>query len=421
MAGARPQYHRSIAVNTISETHAQVIVATPYPEGAALVVARHASQTGQLQALATTIDFGRLPVTLPSRRARLRTLDQIHPVWLLAPVWEAVHLASRVVARPKLATRLMYRSKVRFDQALARRIKTVEVGSVMGAFAASELSFRAVRARGGRTALHFVNSHPDVHNDYLMRYAGVPSDHHECVPGWVRDRVEAELDLSDLVFVPSRFVAEQLAARGVERGRIRTIPYGVDLQAFMPAERPEAERVVIGYVGQISHRKGILHLIEAAKTLTDLPVEIRLTGPIVSREVLEGLPAGVTYVGSTGRAALPSFLHGLDIFVMPSIEDSYALAVLEAMSTACPVVITENVGAGELVEHGRSGVIVPAGDAAMLAQALRRLVEDPKYRRSLGAAARLAVANTASWAEYSTAVLDELDPARAEAVFRSLD
>jgi glycosyltransferase involved in cell wall biosynthesis len=90
---------------------------------------------------------------------------------------------------------------------------------------------------------------------------------------------------------------------------------------------------------------------------------------------------------------------GSDVVVVPSVPtrdflEPWGLVVNEAFHQGVPVIATDAVGAaaGGLVQHERTGLVVPAGDAAALARALRRLHDDPPLRRCLGAAAREAVA-----------------------------
>ena len=223
-------------------------------------------------------------------------------------------------------------------------------------------------------------------------------------------RVEAELALADLVLVPSRFVAEQLLAHGVAVEKIATLPYGVDLRAFHPPQQrePGAHPLECLYVGQISHRKGIRILLEAARRCRALPVRFRLIGPIVSPEVLEGLPDNVVYEGSSLPGGVAAAMRRADLFVLPTIEDSFALVIFEAMATALPVVTTTNAGVSELIENGRDGLIVPAGDAQALAEAIRRLVEQPELRNRLGESARQTVQGAHSWESYGQSVLQAI-------------
>lgn len=324
---------------------------------------------------------------------------------------EITHVATRRLLGkrwPALWSGLMYRVKAQFDAAVSRRLGKEHATALVGMYAASLESFRAVRRRDGLAVLNFVNSHPVEHNRCLAEMAGLKPAHHEMIPEWVVRRVESELEIADLVLAPSRFVADQLARHGVERSRITIIPYGVDLSSFRPYDRGEGrneEELICLYVGQISHRKGIRTLLSAARMCRDLPVEFRLVGPMVNPEVLDGVPENVRYDGVSLPVGVAEAMRRADMFVLPTLAEGCALVVLEAMATGLPVITTTNAGSSEVIDSGKDGVIVPPGDAKALADAIRMLAEQPDLRQSLGVAARQKVEHAYSWESYGEKVL----------------
>jgi glycosyltransferase involved in cell wall biosynthesis len=110
-------------------------------------------------------------------------------------------------------------------------------------------------------------------------------------------------------------------------------------------------------------------------------------------------PAGAVAPGALEPAELRNYYAGSDVVVVPSIPardflEPWGMVVNEAFHQGVPVIASTAVGAvaGGLVAHERTGLVVPAGDAAALAGVLRRLHGDPDLRARLGAAAREAVA-----------------------------
>ena len=108
--------------------------------------------------------------------------------------------------------------------------------------------------------------------------------------------------------------------------------------------------------------------------------------------------SGIVAVGEVGAQELRNFYAGSDVVAIPSvptatIRETWSLVANEAMNQSIPVIASDAVGAaaGGLVRHERNGLVVPAGDAAALARALRRLHDQPDLRRRLGAAARIDV------------------------------
>lgn len=408
-------------------------ISTPYRENSVLAIGRAATRVAQLGGFYTTLYLARwqasaqrLPyVGPPLAQALSRRAFPGIPYERVANVAvfpEIMHVGARRLLGEHctaLTTSLMYQTKARFDAAVARRMRRVCPDALVGMYGACLGSFRAVRQYGGLTVMNFVNSHPAEHNRTLVALAGLKASHHEMIPGWMSRRVEAELALADLVLVPSRFVARQLLAHGVPSDKIALLPYGVDLRAFHPGlqqvSAPDKRPLECLYVGQISHRKGVRVLLDAARRCRDLPVRFRLIGPMVSAEVFDGgLPTNVVYEGTTLPGGVAEAMRGSDLFVLPTLEDACALVVLEAMASGLPVVTTTNNGSGELIEDACDGLIVPAGDATALTGAIRRLLEQPELRQQLGDAARKKVQGTHSWDAYGASVLQAIDARRLQ-------
>lgn len=418
----------------------RVSISTPYRANSIVHIARAAAASAHLQRFYTTLYLARwrsaaqrLPVLGPRLAQELdrRAFPGIPVEWVVnvATFPELVHVGTRRLMgdhKPALVAGLMYRVKAQFDIAVAGRLHRECPNVLVGMYGASLESFRAIQRQGGLAVLNFVNSHPAEHNRHLNELVGMKAPHHELIPEWVSQRVEAELAVADLVLAPSRFVAEQLRGHGVAAEKIATLPYGVDLRAFHPEKQrrgSESGPLTCLYVGQISHRKGIRTLLEAAQRCRDMPVRFRLIGPIVTADVLEGLPDNVVYEGPSLPGGVAQAMRNADFFVLPTIEDSFALVLFEAMATGLAVVTTTHAGASELIEDGRDGLIVPPGNAAALADAIRRLAEQPELRARLGEAACIKVQAAHSWESYGqsvlTAIQSRLEGERTSTVHQS--
>jgi glycosyltransferase involved in cell wall biosynthesis len=91
------------------------------------------------------------------------------------------------------------------------------------------------------------------------------------------------------------------------------------------------------------------------------------------------------------REDVPEVMRGLDCFVLPSLAEGVSNTILEAMATGLPVVATAVGGNPELVEAGRTGELVPAGEVEAMAQAMLKLARDPATAARYGRAARAEV------------------------------
>jgi glycosyltransferase involved in cell wall biosynthesis len=147
-----------------------------------------------------------------------------------------------------------------------------------------------------------------------------------------------------------------------------------------------AEAFVIGTIGRLVHQKDHATLIRAAARIAGARPEavVLIAGYGLLREQLE---AQITDAGLQDRVRLvgeitdPQRFYALvDVFVMTSRWEGFPVVLLEAMAAGKPVVSTEVGGIGEMIEHGRSGLLCPAGDDERLASALLRLIEEPGLR-----------------------------------------
>jgi glycosyltransferase involved in cell wall biosynthesis len=189
---------------------------------------------------------------------------------------------------------------------------------------------------------------------------------------------------SAVVAVGDRSAREIERLVGLGHGSVRMIRNGVpDLQ---PAPRPSGQvRPVIGSIGRLDAQKGYETLVRA---LPDLQATAVLVGDGPTRGRLEGLAAElgvaerlvVTGWTDDARRHLPAFT----VFCLPSRSESFPLTVVEAMLAGLPVVATEVGSVAEAVRDGLTGLLVPRDDPQALAAALRRLLDDPALRASMG-------------------------------------
>lgn len=194
----------------------------------------------------------------------------------------------------------------------------------------------------------------------------------------------------DGVIAISRKIGELLVEGGIEREKIRVIHSGVDPDPFRKARKEPSDPPVVGTVAVLEERKGHRFLLEAAALLKKQGHRLlyRFAGEGSERERLARLAARLELrdeVGFEGFVSdIPSFLSGIDIFVLPSIYEGLGVSVLEAMAAAKPVVATRVGGIPELVEEGVTGFLVPPGDPLGLARSISRLASQKDLIQEMG-------------------------------------
>jgi glycosyltransferase involved in cell wall biosynthesis len=203
---------------------------------------------------------------------------------------------------------------------------------------------------------------------------------------------------------------EQVNVVGRSADKVICIRNGVDPAPFIerrdPAVRAGERALVIGTAGRLAAQKDYRSLIDALARIRakrdDVHLRIAGQGPLLSelQEHARRLDVAdrVHFVGQVED--VPSFLAGLDIGVMSSLHEGLSLVLLEMMAAGLPTVVTDIPGLTEPTVDGRTGLIVPVGDDAALAEALLALIDDPKTREAFGRAARQRVETEFSLAHY---------------------
>jgi D-inositol-3-phosphate glycosyltransferase len=205
---------------------------------------------------------------------------------------------------------------------------------------------------------------------------------------------------------------------GADPAKVHVIPCGVDPTLFHPIRQADAreklgrdqcQRIVL-FVGRIEQIKGIDVLLRALGLLfirrPDLRSDVCLlvVGGALdpgddapeTEKILElrrlvhehRMEANVNFIGSLDQESLALYYAAADVCAVPSLTESFGLVALEAMACGTPVVGTRVGGLQTLIEHGQSGLLVPAGDDQALADAVEQVLTDHRLRMHLAHGAR---------------------------------
>ncbi len=249
-------------------------------------------------------------------------------------------------------------------------------------------SLRRAKALGAVTLVERPNSH-DLYQDRLLReeYERWGYRPPTCLRSWGIQRGLAEQALADYITVPSRFAFESMVAEGIPAEKLFLVPYGVDIQRFLPDE-PPTEIFRLLFVGQVSLRKGVPYLLQAWERLRLPRAELWLAGRVTPDA--QGVVAPyrdhptIRFLGHVRD--VPAVYRQASAFVLPSIEEGSALVTYEAMAAGLPLIFTYNSGA--VARDGVEGIQVPIRDVDALAAAIERLYRGPDLRREMGRAGR---------------------------------
>jgi glycosyltransferase involved in cell wall biosynthesis len=199
------------------------------------------------------------------------------------------------------------------------------------------------------------------------------------------------LDLRQRVAYPSvtwfvawsRWAAAGLEREGIAEERIRVMPPGVDLDRWRLPARTPASPLRLLFVGADFARKGGPLLVDVVRSRFRGRAEL----DIVTKEPVEGSSTIRVHRAEPNSAKLTSLFAQAHLFVLPTRADCFGIATVEAMASGLPVVMGDVGAAREIVDHGRTGWVVP-DDGAVLAAVLEEAIQSPERLPAMGETAR---------------------------------
>ncbi len=215
-----------------------------------------------------------------------------------------------------------------------------------------------------------------------------PYYQHDPGPAWL-ERIKWQLNRRCFCLARHLVTWSQWAKDGLIEGygvpadKITVIPPGVNIHEWRrPTPRARHDGPVkILFVGANLERKGGLLLLEAARALRPLGVELHL----VTKDHVPAEPGIFVYHGMQPNSApLKALYHQADIFALPTFGDCLPMVLSEAAAAGLPAVTTRVAAIPELVRDGETGLLIAPGDQAGLIEALRRLVLRPDERLRFG-------------------------------------
>jgi glycosyltransferase involved in cell wall biosynthesis len=201
---------------------------------------------------------------------------------------------------------------------------------------------------------------------------------------------------------------------------IVTTPLGVDCTLFHPptdehrmslrrGQGLEPETPVIGYLGRFGKEKSLTTLLDAFERVTrEHRATLLLVGGTAEDLSISTLPDHVRVVGPTKQANL--FFAMMDIFVLPSLTESFPLSILEAMATGVTPVSTPVGAVPSYLTSETNGLLFEPKDADALEDHLTALLANSDLRAQLGSAARETVAGHYSWEAATQRMIPILRP-----------
>ncbi|WP_158277646.1 glycosyltransferase family 4 protein [Opitutus sp. ER46] len=272
-----------------------------------------------------------------------------------------------------------------FDRAVAHDLTSDGAAMLHALPGQAQATFTAARARGTKTVLNHasgpVRQQLELTAEEYSRVGLDHRDYHTFDASYFRQE-EQEYALADWHCVASSVVRQQLVQCGVSPTRIWTVPYAAAPHLFHPPRtRENRDEHQIVFAGQYTLRKGLRIAFSAIE-------EVRATHPVTfalygrrSPEAESTLArvASKPWVRLNGPLPQPRlaevFRHA-GMLVLPSWEEAFGLVVVQALACGLPCIVSDRVGASDLIIHRQNGSIFPAGDAAAMALEIAWWIEN---------------------------------------------
>ena len=213
----------------------------------------------------------------------------------------------------------------------------------------------------------------------------------------------------DTLLVPSSEYIQLLKGRGYRYRHMERFKRGLRTEHFRPLDLPRPTGLQLPkllYVGRISKDKNLDFLIHGYRQLRHIYPGISLTfagvGPHLEslQDDCSDLPE-VSFLGRVPYQNLPQLYNEHDLFLFPSVTDTFGMAVLEAQACGLPAIVSNIGGPKEIVRHGMTGYVLPVDDVQSWVDCLSRLIDDflisGSLCQELGDAAREHIVSHYSW------------------------
>jgi glycosyltransferase involved in cell wall biosynthesis len=215
--------------------------------------------------------------------------------------------------------------------------------------------------------------------------------------------------------VPTEALRSELAAAGFRR--LRVVSRGVDTQLFDPARRSESLReswgagpatMVALYVGRLAPEKNLDAVLAAVQAMREHDPRLRLVvvGDGPEKERLRRQCPDAVFAGVRRGAELAAHYASADVFLFPSVTETFGNVVPEAMAAGLAVVAYDHAAAGQLIRHGNNGLLARMDDTPEFCRVARGLAGELQRARELGVQARLT-ASQLDWGRIVEAVEHE--------------
>jgi glycosyltransferase involved in cell wall biosynthesis len=292
-----------------------------------------------------------------------------------------------------------------YDKWVAYNIQKEDFDIIIGYETCNLYTFKTAKKLGKTTILDLASVHHNLQNDCFMQ-AGIERNPEQLA--YISDIKEQALAYTDYVFCLSKLARKSLIDNGFYPNLIYTLNLGINHQLFTPKKVYNTEGtkpLQLYFVGRMTRGKGLDFLMQVLQKLIDKGKKIHLTliGGEDDFTPPLSISAHITRIPFITHAELVQLHHRFDLFVYPSVLESWGMAATEAMACGSPILISDKAGAKDAVEKG-GGEILPFGDIEAWVLAIEKYYDNRYLLENIGKQAA-HIAQSYTWEAYHNQVL----------------
>ncbi|QDT55838.1 D-inositol 3-phosphate glycosyltransferase [Caulifigura coniformis] len=275
------------------------------------------------------------------------------------------------------------------NKRFGRLASTIDMGEIVFSYSYAALDVFEKARGSSRLVLGQIDPGPfeqdlveQIHDRHGLARPPRPSPEY-----WERWNVEHEL--ADVIVVNSEWSRTALVQRGVSSDKIAVIPLAFESKTLTspPRDAPtrftQASPLQILFLGQVIARKGVIELLQAARSLRNEPVKWLVVGGGDST-LLEQMAAepSIDVVGPVARSTTEQFYRRSDVFILPTHSDGFALTQLEAAAFGLPLIVSRHCG--DVVVDGVNGLTLGEVSPEAIVQTVKRILDQPALLYEMG-------------------------------------
>lgn len=221
------------------------------------------------------------------------------------------------------------------------------------------------------------------------------------------ERKTEEMELADIIIVPSKFVKDSLPGNMIFKPIILS-PFGSPNASISVFKKRKTDKLRVLFAGSMGQRKGLGDLFEAFKILGNENIELVVMGsPISPMAFYKKQFSNFIYEPPRPHNDVLELMRTCDVFCLPSIVEGRALVMQEAMSQGLPLIITPNTGGEDLIVEGETGFLVPIRSPEKIAEKILWFSENKEQLAYMSKMAQ-QLAETYTWNKYSETIINGL-------------